>query len=359
MSVNRSVLDSLSLVRNFSVEMLQDIPEVGSFADALKNLEAAIASRMRIINQEGKNLEESCTQLRKEWTELREEKAKILSVQIQQQNLIKLNIGGSIFATSGETIRKDVNSMLYAMFSGKYNLYKGEDGAYFIDRDGTHFRYILNFLRDGNVILPQDKHARAEILVEARFYQISQLIQMLEEDKQEMSKLLHFQNTDGVTISSDERTAKSARGNLKTIITKESFKGGRHYWEISVKFGPPNRNTNFAYMIGVADESINRNETALHSNGWCFRNSGLKSPRASGVEYAEPFHSGDIIGVLLDIDRQTLNFYKNGKDQGIAFTSLPSGKALFPAVSLNNMEDEATIVKYQCQTESDQLAATY
>jgi len=46
--------------------------------------------------------------------------------------------------------------MLAAMFSGRHFVQKDEDGRYFIDRDGTHFRYILNFLRDGNTYIPTD-----------------------------------------------------------------------------------------------------------------------------------------------------------------------------------------------------------
>jgi hypothetical protein len=33
------------------------------------------------------------------------------------------------------------------MFSGRHELKKNEAGAHFIDRDGTHFNQILNFLR--------------------------------------------------------------------------------------------------------------------------------------------------------------------------------------------------------------------
>jgi hypothetical protein len=46
--------------------------------------------------------------------------------------------------------------MLAAMFSGRHNTQKNDDDRYFIDRDGTHFRYILNYLRDGSTYLPVD-----------------------------------------------------------------------------------------------------------------------------------------------------------------------------------------------------------
>ena len=38
--------------------------------------------------------------------------------------------------------------MLAAMFSGRHELDTDSEGRYFIDRDGTYFKYILNYLRD-------------------------------------------------------------------------------------------------------------------------------------------------------------------------------------------------------------------
>ena len=54
--------------------------------------------------------------------------------------------------------------MLHAMFSGRFDTKPAEDGSYFIDRDGTHFRYILNYLRTGQLIVPEDKVVRRELL---------------------------------------------------------------------------------------------------------------------------------------------------------------------------------------------------
>ena len=56
-------------------------------------------------------------------------------------NTIKLNVGGKIYKTTLDTLRKDPDSMLCAMFSGRFQLKADEDdGAYFIDRDGKLFR---------------------------------------------------------------------------------------------------------------------------------------------------------------------------------------------------------------------------
>ncbi|XP_022802348.1 uncharacterized protein LOC111339885 [Stylophora pistillata] len=69
--------------------------------------------------------------------------------------------------------------MLHAMFSGRFDTKPDEDGTYFIDRDGTHFRYILNYLRTGELVVPDDKTVRHELLIEAKFYHVEGMIKAL------------------------------------------------------------------------------------------------------------------------------------------------------------------------------------
>jgi len=91
-------------------------------------------------------------------------------------SVVKLNVGGQLFLTTKQTLTKDPNSMLAAMFSGRFNAPQCEDGSFFIDRDGTHFRFILNYLRDGEPILPEDETSLKQLEAEAKFYQIQGLI---------------------------------------------------------------------------------------------------------------------------------------------------------------------------------------
>ena len=92
---------------------------------------------------------------------------------------IKLSVGGQYFTTSLQTLTKDTGSMLHAMFSGRFDTKPAEDGSYFIDRDGTNFRYILNYLRTGRLLLPEDKLVREKLLEEAEFYQIRGIVDEL------------------------------------------------------------------------------------------------------------------------------------------------------------------------------------
>ena len=96
-----------------------------------------------------------------------------------QTTLVKVSVGGHVFMTSVLTLTKDADSMLAAMFSGRHPIKQEQDGTYFIDRDGTHFRYILNYLRDGGILsestLPKDKTLYRELLQEAEYYQLQAL----------------------------------------------------------------------------------------------------------------------------------------------------------------------------------------
>ena len=93
---------------------------------------------------------------------------------------IKLNVGDHYFTTTRQTLTKDPNSMLAAMFSGKSDMKPAEDGAFFIDRDGTHFRFILNYLRTGKLTFPEGEKAFKELQEEAEYYQIKGILDELE-----------------------------------------------------------------------------------------------------------------------------------------------------------------------------------
>ncbi|KAF3796149.1 interacting protein [Nymphaea thermarum] len=93
-------------------------------------------------------------------------------------SVIRLDIGGKKYSTTIETLtQREPDSMLAAMFSGRHTLsgYHHE-GYIFVDRDGTHFRHILNWLRDGVVPILKDSEY-PELVREAEYYQLLGLME--------------------------------------------------------------------------------------------------------------------------------------------------------------------------------------
>ena len=93
--------------------------------------------------------------------------------------IVKLNVGGQYFTTSRQTLTRDPNSMLAAMFSGRHKQETTGDGSFFIDRDGTHFRFLVNYLRNGELILPEGATFLKELEAEAKFYQLQGILDAL------------------------------------------------------------------------------------------------------------------------------------------------------------------------------------
>jgi hypothetical protein len=85
---------------------------------------------------------------------------------------LKLDVGGCKFSTTRETLLRFPDSLLGQMFSGRHKVKIHEGGRVLIDRDGTHFGTILNFLRDPEKykIKIKDKVQLEEFKVELEYY---------------------------------------------------------------------------------------------------------------------------------------------------------------------------------------------
>eukprot|EP01116_Phalansterium_solitarium_P011655 TRINITY_DN273_c1_g1_i1.p1 TRINITY_DN273_c1_g1~~TRINITY_DN273_c1_g1_i1.p1 ORF type:complete len:527 (-),score=173.97 TRINITY_DN273_c1_g1_i1:32-1612(-) len=82
----------------------------------------------------------------------------------------KLNVGGVHYVTTRSTLSKYPDSMLGALFSGRFQLQLDDEGRVFIDRDGDVFGAVLSFLRVGRWLLPPEPHAVERIRAEAEYF---------------------------------------------------------------------------------------------------------------------------------------------------------------------------------------------
>ncbi|DAZ94132.1 TPA: hypothetical protein N0F65_010376 [Lagenidium giganteum] len=74
-----------------------------------------------------------------------------------------------------------------------------------------------------------------------------------------------------------------------------------------------------------------------HNSSWAFDGFRRKKWNVNSYDYGDAWHTGDVVGVLLDTDRMELSYFLNGKFLGVAFTALPisATSLLYPAASLN------------------------
>eukprot|EP01084_Bolivina_argentea_P126132 223395_1 len=106
---------------------------------------------------------------------------------------IILNIGGTKYQTTKLTLSCDTNSILKKMFDGRFLVQPNKDGSYFIDRDGTNFSYILNYLRNNKLNIPNDVYLIDHLILESEYYQLSSL----------KSELLRFKSNSKILEKGD------------------------------------------------------------------------------------------------------------------------------------------------------------
>ncbi|MEW8544967.1 MAG: BTB/POZ domain-containing protein, partial [Candidatus Thiodiazotropha sp.] len=100
-----------------------------------------------------------------------------------QEKRVLLNIGGKIFQTSRVTLKADPTSVFAVMFRRGCPFRPYARDTYYFDRDPSHFRFILNYLRNGGYLdiltLPHEKKYLLELLQEVRFYMLGGLEELV------------------------------------------------------------------------------------------------------------------------------------------------------------------------------------
>uniref|UniRef100_A0A9J7WYP9 Potassium channel tetramerisation domain containing 12b n=2 Tax=Cyprinus carpio TaxID=7962 RepID=A0A9J7WYP9_CYPCA len=95
--------------------------------------------------------------------------------------IIELNVGGQVYITRYSTLTSVPDSLLWEMFSQKStkSLARDTKGRFFVDRDGFLFRYILDYMRDQQLVLPDHFPERGRLQREAEFFNLPELVKLL------------------------------------------------------------------------------------------------------------------------------------------------------------------------------------
>jgi len=133
------------------------------------------------VAKDRQQLQEDKKKTKEEKQKWEEEKAKINATFVFHGQIIDLNVGGTRYTTSRSTLTKYPESMLGVMFSGTHDLeaMKCSDGSFFIDRDGARFKFILDYLRDGEEIVqsfPKSVDVLLALSFDAKYYQLDSLV---------------------------------------------------------------------------------------------------------------------------------------------------------------------------------------
>jgi hypothetical protein len=311
-------------------------------------------------------LEEEWKRLKKEDEDLKKRKAewdlmanKLAKAQKGSER-IKLDVGGQIFATSLSTLTSQKGSFFEAMFSGRWEPKVEDDGCYFIDRDPTVFKHILNYLRGQLPTLDVLSSQELQLLQEdAQFYQLPELSQYLKTFPVTpltaipvSSPIYRFAAGPNYEVSSDglqiiKLTTKYIKWNA-TAITYPIPSSGTHHLKLKLV-----TSQNGFIMIGVCPPSIKQSQVDNSKHcGWyfyCYNGNLYSGPpqKENNKSYypTSAIRTGREVGVKMDMTNRQISFTVDGVDRGVGYTDIPTNPFLCFCVLLYNPNDSVRIVE--------------
>ncbi|XP_061755683.1 BTB/POZ domain-containing protein KCTD16-like [Nerophis ophidion] len=144
-------------------------------------------------------------------------------------DVLELNVGGQVYYTRHGTLTAFPNSLLGKLFSNKKgssnDLSRDFRGRYFIDRDGFLFRYVLDYLRDKQVVLPDHFPERGRLKREADYFQLPDLAKLLSSEESKLLPDDHSDLDEASTQGSEQRYHPSYSPDRRYGYITVSLKG--------------------------------------------------------------------------------------------------------------------------------------
>lgn len=136
-------------------------------------------------------------------------------------DVVELNVGGQVYVTKYSTLTSVPDSTLYSMFSRNNvkELPRDNRSRFFIDRDGFLFRYVLDYLRDKQLSLPDHFPEKERLLREAEYFQLSDLVKLLMPKVTKQSSL----NDEGCQSDLEENSQSSDLIRTAALDKKSGF----------------------------------------------------------------------------------------------------------------------------------------
>lgn len=165
------------------------------------------------------------------------------------QEPVTVEVGGDKFRTELSTLSKCRDSIFPNLVKAVKRREESREASdpnrpkrdpyIFIDRDGRHFKFILNYLRQGDEVMKgsalrkADKYDLQEILYEVRYYQLSDLERLVMFKMASLEKPIIFNTLiTGQLFKKPNQTPPSAASRLKYITAKEINIKGKNLTEI-------------------------------------------------------------------------------------------------------------------------------
>ena len=180
------------------------------------------------------------------------EKQRMKAVEVSDNDIIELNVGGHKLTTRRSTLCQVEGSLLASMFSGRWedSLERGKDGAIFFDFNPQYFLVILDYLRAKKIATPENP---------------APLPKVAEEQAKSFNNLLEYLGLSDEIVPAEKVPSEKFNQHSSNVVTLQE--GG------TVAVHGPNFENSYVLGENIYQQGIARFRLKLESfqdNNWMF-----------------------------------------------------------------------------------------
>ena len=212
------------------------------------------------------------------------EKEMMKSLDVSDDDIIFLNVGGQKYTTTRSTLCQVEGSLLAAMFSGRWEskLKRDQDGVVFFDFNPLYFGYVMDYLRAKRIATPENPAPLPKV-PEDQMKNFNNLVEYLglkdELGRSEPTEVVIGEKfnsrSSGVNLRDDGKVAvhDSTKGH-QYVLGEDVYKQGivRHKLKLE------SFENNYWILVGVVKADVvpqgNRSYSWTGSNGWALGSTG-------------------------------------------------------------------------------------
>ena len=284
------------------------------------------------------------------------EKQRMKAVDVSDDDIILLNVGGQKFTSTRSTLCQVEGSLLATMFSGRWedSVKRDQDGAVFFDVNPQYFGYILDYLRAKKIATPENPAPFPEVpqnqernfsnLVE--YLGLSKEIVPTEIKTEKSSEKFNLRSPE-ISIQEDGKVAvHGSRGGHKYVLGENVYQHGIIRFKLKLESFQNNQ----WIMVAISKADVVPQSDGSYSspgcNGW-FLGTGNPAVNKNGSYTQDNTFNvtkqGDTVELVLDCDAGKLSLHLPTGQQ--SHIEIPKSQSWRLHVNLQGANDRVRIVE--------------
>ena len=281
------------------------------------------------------------------------EKKIMKEIEVNNDDIIQLNVGGQKFTTTRFTLRQVNGSLLDTMFSRNWThgLKRDQDGAIVLDFNPEHFGWILNYLRAKKISTPEKLPVLPKVPKDERknFKILLKYLGLSDEINLPIVRLSEKFSLHGSKVSLQEsgRVAAHDSSQAHTYVLGENV---YQYGTISFKLKLESFQDNNWILVGLVKADVVPKDPYSYywagAYGWSLGNNGqlFEDGSYTGTgSWNKLSKQGDTVELVLDCDGGKLSLHlPTGQQYHIG---IPKSQSWRLHVNMHGAKDKIRIVE--------------